>query len=253
MARPTGLGPAVDAYLAELVARLQAVVGDRLVGAWLFGSGAFGDFDPARSDIDVQAVTTVELSVAERRRLAETLSQAALPCPVRGLELVLYARGGLTVPSGPAFQLNLNDGPRMARHVALSPDDDPRFWFVLDVAIGREAARPLVGPPAAKVFPAPPRSLILDALREALAWYGANDADGAQLVLAACRGWAWAKQGRWLSKGEAARWAAARLEHPAVVEASLVRRADATAPAPDPAAVAALVAVVRRALAESPG
>ena len=56
------LGPAVDAYLAELVGRLRAVAGERLVGAWLVGSAALGDFDPARSDLDVQAVT------AERRR-----------------------------------------------------------------------------------------------------------------------------------------------------------------------------------------
>ena len=243
-------GDAIEAYLTELVDRLCTAAGDRFVGAWLFGSGALGDFDPARSDLDVQAVTSEPLPLDARRRLAERVSHAALPCPVRGLELVLYARDGLSDPSGPAFQLNLNDGPRMARHVAFAPDEDPRFWFVLDVAIGREVGRPLAGPSPAEVFPDLPRDLVLDALGEALDWHGQHDTVGAQTVLAACRAWAWAEAGRWLSKGEAARRAAAR-GHAVAVHGALTHRSDPTAPAPDPETVAALVAAVRRALADA--
>ena len=143
----------VETYLARLVAHLREGLGDRLVGAWLFGSGALGDFDPATSDLDVQVVTTVRLARAERERLAARLSHPALACPVRGLELVLYAREDLHDPLGPAFQLNLNTGPRMPQHVAYDPSEDPRFWFVIDVAIGREAGRALAGPPPAEVFP----------------------------------------------------------------------------------------------------
>ena len=135
------LGADIETYLAELVARLRDGLGERLVGAWLFGSGALGDFDPATSDLDVQVVTTVRLARAEREDLAARVSHPALACPVRGLELVLYARDDLDDPLGPAFQLNLNTGPRMAQHVAYDPSEDPRFWFVLDVAIGREAGR----------------------------------------------------------------------------------------------------------------
>jgi predicted nucleotidyltransferase len=147
------LGADIEAYLAELVAELRDRLGRRLVGAWLFGSGALGDFDPATSDLDVQVVTTGRLARAEREALAVRLSHPALVCPVRGLELVLYAREDLADPLGPAFQLNLSTGPRMAQHVACDPREDPRFWFVLDVAIGREAGRALTGPPAAEVFP----------------------------------------------------------------------------------------------------
>ena len=102
-------------YLAELVARLRAVAGERLVGAWLVGSAALGDFDPARSDLDVQAVTAERLSRVERRLIVDTASHDALPCPVRGLELVLYAREELAIP---AYELNLNTGPRMERRVS---------------------------------------------------------------------------------------------------------------------------------------
>jgi hypothetical protein len=248
---PAPLEPRIEDYLAELAARLRARLGNRLTGAWLFGSGAIGDFDPARSDLDVQAVTTVRLDRAERERLAAELSHEALPVPVRGLELVLYARADLEDPGGPAFQLNLNTGPGMERHVAFAPDEDPRFWFVLDVAIGRERGRTLAGPSAADVFPALPRPLVLAALREALAWFRNGDAGGAQAVLAACRAWAWADTGRWLPKGAAAGWATGRLEDPEPVRRALALRADATAPPLGAEAVAAVMARVEAAL-ESP-
>jgi predicted nucleotidyltransferase len=47
------LGADIESYLAEVVARIRDGLGDRLVGAWLFGSGALGDFDPVTSDLDV--------------------------------------------------------------------------------------------------------------------------------------------------------------------------------------------------------
>ena len=201
----------IEAYLATLVGHVRDELGHRLVGAWLFGSGALGDFDPATSDLDVQAVTTVRLDRAEREGLAARLSHPALACPVRGLELVLYAREDLADPLGPAFQLNLNTGPRMAQHVAYDPSEDPRFWFVLDVAIGREAGRALAGPPAAEVFPDLPAPLVLRSLQQALDWYAANDSGGTQAALAAVRAWAWAEEGRWLAKGPAAVWLTSRV------------------------------------------
>ena len=137
-------------YLAELVERLRAVAGERLVGVWLVGSAALGDFDAARSDLDVQGVTTERLSRVERRLVAETTSHEALPCPVRGLELVLYAREELAVP---AYQLNLNTGPRMERRLSYDAGEEPRFWFLLDLAIAREHGIALAGPPPARSCP----------------------------------------------------------------------------------------------------
>ena len=87
----------LTAYLDLLTARLRAELGDALVAAWVIGSGALGDFDPLRSDIDVQAVSTSRLDRPALERLAATLSHDALPCPVRGLEFVLYAHGDLKI------------------------------------------------------------------------------------------------------------------------------------------------------------
>jgi hypothetical protein len=75
----------------------------------------------------------------------------------------------------------------MTRHVGYAADDDPRFWFVLDVAVGREHASTLAGPSATEVFPVLPRRLILESLREALVCQHRHDPTGVQVVFAACR------------------------------------------------------------------
>jgi hypothetical protein len=225
----------VEDYLAELSRRLQAQVGSGLLAAWVVGSSALGDFDAARSDVDVQAVVSERPSPDELRALAAALS--AVPCPVRGLEFVLYAREDLSDPLGPAFSLNLNTGPGMEHHEGYDPDAEPRFWFTLDCSIAREHAVPLAGAHPREVLPELPRALVLARLRDSLAWWG--DFGGAQAVFAACRALAWAETGHWLSKGEAAR----RAGDPAA-EAALATRADPTASGPAPDQVAALIARV---------
>jgi hypothetical protein len=236
------VSPAVADYLAELRRRLDDQLGERLLGAWLGGSGALGDFDPARSDVDVQAVAVARLPRDQLERLASALSHPSLECPVRGLEFVLYASEDLGDPRGPAFQLNLNTGPRMAQHAGYDPDAEPRFWFTLDVAIARERARPLAGIAPALLLPTLPRPLVLSALRDSLAWF--REYDAASAVLAACRAWAWTAERRWLSKGDAAAWAAARLGDPAPIARALAHRADPAAPKPTQDDVAAVVANV---------
>ena len=107
------------AYVREVARRVEARLGAELVGIWLFGSCALGDFDPERSDVDIQAVTRGTLPVEERRALAAILSHDSLPCPARGLEFVLYAADDLTGPDAPRFQLNLNTGSDMPERLDL--------------------------------------------------------------------------------------------------------------------------------------
>jgi hypothetical protein len=201
---------------------LRDRLGDRLVSAWVVGSGALGDFDPQRSDIDVQAVVSERPVRAELEDVAAALSHPELPCPVRGLEFVLYAREDLRDPRGPAFSLNLNTGPGMRRHAGYDPDAEPRFWFILDVAIARQDARPLQGAPPRELLPELPRALVVSALRDALAWWQANDPAGA--IVSAGRAWAWLEEGRWLSKSEASAWTARRGGDPVKTAQELLGR-----------------------------
>jgi aminoglycoside adenylyltransferase-like protein len=220
----------IRSYLDELTRRLEVQLGDRLVAAWQVGSGALGDFDQLRSDIDVQALTAVPLGRGELETLAAALTE--VPCPVRGLEFVLYAEP-------PRFALNLNTGPGMTHHEGYDPDAEERFWFVLDCAIARANAVPLAGPHPGTVLPELPRPLLVAAHRESLAWWREHDA--AQAILAACRAWAWASEGRFLSKGEAASWASTRVADATPIAKALAHRVDAAAPDPSPADVAAVV------------
>jgi hypothetical protein len=198
-----GSQAAIDDYLNRLCARVAEVAAERLLGVWVVGSAATGDFDPASSDLDVQAIVTQPLRRAELEQLAADLDHTRLPCPARGLEFVLYARAGLRDERGPAFQLNLNTGPRMPRHVGLDPSCEPRFWFTLDVSIARQTARTLRGPRAADAFPEPRRALVLHAAAEALRWYAAHDPPAA--AVAARRTCEWLRDGRWRSKREVRR------------------------------------------------
>ena len=53
--------PEVDALLRALLSGAQAILGSRLVGFYLDGSLAIGDFDPRSSDIDFVVVITEEM------------------------------------------------------------------------------------------------------------------------------------------------------------------------------------------------
>jgi hypothetical protein len=203
----TGWRDAVDAYLAELTARVRAGLGGDLIGVYLMGSAGAGGYVPGASDLDVWALVRAPVPEEAKRALPARVDQAALPCPARGLELVV-AR----FPAGPepVMELNLNDGPRMARHVVLDASGEPRHWFVLDAAIGRQSGRSLWGAPPAEAFPPIPRSLQLAAIAESLDWYAAHEPDNRKAALTAARALRYMAEGRWSPKEEAARWAAAR-------------------------------------------
>ena len=217
-------------YLTELAARVHDALGDRLVGVWLLGSAALEDYDPRRSDVDVQAVVTERILLSGRRELAGRLEHEVLPNPSRGLEFVLYAREDLWSASGPRFQLNLNTGPRMDHHVAYEADEDPGFWFVIDTSIARQHAVALLGPHASEVFPEPPRGLVATSALEALDFFTAAAGVPDQTLLSACRAWAWATDGVWRSKGDGARWALSRLADPGPIACVLRRRDGEPAP-----------------------
>jgi hypothetical protein len=239
-----GLRPDVATYASDVADRVKWRLGADLVGIWLFGSIALGDYDPSSSDIDIQAVARGVLPREQRLALAEALSHRALPCPARGLEFVLYAEDQLDPPR---FQLNLNTGGGIEEHVALDADEDPRFWFVIDLAIGRAHGVPLAGPAPADVLPDVLRPDALAALADALSWFDNNEGHSAQTVLSACRAWAYAAEDAWLSKTAAATWARERSDDAALIDRALELRSGAL----EPDAVERLVARVAGELARA--
>jgi hypothetical protein len=213
----------VGEYHRALGDRLHRVLGPQLRGVYAAGSFALGDFDPAASDLDVAAVCAGPLPARTKRAVVEALRQESLPCPARGLELVLYPQATVRVPTVEAgFLLNLNTGPRMDLRVDLDPSSVERHWFPIDRAIVRAAGIALVGPPAQELFAEIPRRLLVPVVRESLEWHlAAGVAADRDSVLNACRAARWLLDDVWSSKPAAGAWALERLERPEIVAAAL--------------------------------
>jgi hypothetical protein len=198
----------LDGYLAELTRRLRGVLGDDLLGVYAGGSYALGAYEPGRSDIDVTAVAAGALTAATRGAIVERLRHEALPCPARGLELVVYPLA--TAHSGggePGFELNLNTGAEMGFRVDEEPGEIEGFWFAIDRAILREHGVALSGPAAADLFAPIPRATLLLLLQESIRWHRDSDVPlGSDTVLNTCRALRFATEGTWSSKREAGVW-----------------------------------------------
>src|SRR5215208_5448951 len=96
----------VDEYLAELTRRMREILGEELLAIYTGGSYA--------------------------------LRHDAVPCPARGLELVVYALATVQQSTGaPGFELNLNTGARMDFRADHEPGEIEDFWFAIDRSIVR--------------------------------------------------------------------------------------------------------------------
>ncbi len=233
-------GELIEACGMAAAGLLRELLGEELVAAYLVGSGALGGVALGQSDVDVVAVCATEPPEGRRRAIAEAVGELAMTWPLRGLELVVYARAAVAAPERrPRFAINLNVGPRMPYRLSLDPADEPAHWFLLDLAILRDRGRVLAGPPPGELVGPIPRRWVLEALRDSMAWHRANEPVLEQTVLNASRGWRFAEEGVWSSKNDAGAWAMARTGDPATVEAALAaRHGDRSRPL-DPARVEA--------------
>lgn len=208
----------VQPYLEAVVAAAREVLDTEFVGAYAAGSLALDAFHPGRSDIDIALLCRTRLSKAVKRELIARLRHGALPCPARGLELVVYTVAAARSGTGEAgFELELNDGPAMAFRQTLQPADRPAadgmFWYGLDRSILHQSGRVLAGPPASEAFTELPPEELQKLLVDSLRWWmglpghaydrpatGTDDA-----ILGACRALVRHRYGRWLSKVDAGR------------------------------------------------
>jgi hypothetical protein len=220
---------------------LRDALGPALIGVYLHGSAALGDYDPARSDIDVLAVCAAPLDAGEGDRLGAALGRDSLPCPAgAGLEFSLVTQAAARDPArAPAYELHGWDRHGRVRHGAGRGDPD----LPLHYAVVRRAGLVVCGPPPADILRDVPRDEQIRLAAGELDWAVANAGPATQ-VLTACRAWALSAEGRFRSKRAAAEWA---LGHgaPALVAEVLADHRAARESRPDAAAVARFVASVR--------
>ncbi|MBN1438071.1 MAG: DUF4111 domain-containing protein [Anaerolineales bacterium] len=211
--------PEVDAVLFDLLDGIGSILGSRLVGLYLDGSLAGGDFDPA-SDIDFLAVTEEEIDTFKFAALQAMHERLAAKHPRWGVELEgSYISRGAVRRYDPALSThpNLERGKpvrlKMARH-----DED---WLIHYYVV-RERGIPLLGPdPKTLIDPVPPEAL-QSAMRATLEkWWASFLVDPSPLmrrgyqsyaVLTMCRIGFTLATGSVASKSDAAGWAKAKLD-----------------------------------------
>jgi hypothetical protein len=240
--RGARLNSAAGDYVAAVLAQLRQVLGADLTGACIHGSLALGDYDPARSDVDLLAVCAAPLAAATRAALAAGLAADALPCPAAGgLEFSLITRAAARDPGpAPAYELHGWDGDGRLR-----PDPGPGDPDLpLHYAVARACGIRVAGPPPTALFRAVDRRELLPRLVGEIDWAEAH-ASPAYRVLGACRAWRLLNDDVISSKRAAAEWVVAQGPAP-VVGAALAHHLAATASDDlDTTAVARFTASVR--------
>lgn len=133
-------------FLVRIAGTLGELLGDDLVGLYVHGALASGEFRRDQSVIDVVAVVARKLSQAARDNVARTLARLSEASPTPGaLDVLVIEERHARAYSHP-LPVELRHGPeRDARGIASR------------VADARERGVVLVGPPANRLFGAVPR------------------------------------------------------------------------------------------------
>jgi hypothetical protein len=213
--------PDVNALLRDLLDGARAILGDELVGLYLDGSLALGDFDPARSDVDFIAAVARPLAPAQFDALAAMHrairdSDRPFAAELEGSYIPLPALRRHN-PVDASFA-NLERGP----DEALKYTEHHSDWIIHRYTV-REHGIVLFGPPPATLIdPVSP-----DDVRRATAgvlrsWWGApagveaiaraHPGYLAYAVQTICRALYALEHGEVASKAAATRWALATLD-----------------------------------------
>jgi predicted nucleotidyltransferase len=226
--------PDVNAVLDLLLRESRAILGERFVGMYLYGSLSSGDFDPASSDIDFLVVTTERLpeSVLDDLRAMHARIAAS------GLRWATRLEGSYI----PAAAIRRHD-PDAMMHPSIGVDWEfgvgrhgPDWTFQRHIL--RESGVTLAGPPPHTLIdPVSPDDLRL-AVCLNLRDYWALQLDGpawlwrrdyqAFAVLTMCRSLYTLHHGAIVSKPVAAAWARESLDAPwaALIDRALAWRHD---------------------------
>jgi hypothetical protein len=245
VAAPEGDGrlaphPEIRALLDELLAGARAILGGRLVGLYVGGSLAIGDFQADRSDVDVVAVTDGELGDDAVRALAALHARLAATPSRWGNEL---EGSYISVEALSAPGLRAIRHPYIDRGTGTLAviDNEGGYWEIQrwllrehGIAVSGPSLRDVINP----VGPDRLRAAVVDILRE---WWLPMLAEPARLaglrfgyrcyaVLTMCRMRYTLEHGSIATKPVAARWAIAALapRWTPLIERALAWSADTT-------------------------
>jgi hypothetical protein len=207
--------PDINALLADLVASVQRLLRAHMIGMYLYGSLALGDFDRERSDIDLIVVTDGELDravVDALTKMHDAFITRSSPWPAK-LEVAYVPRQALHPEVDPKARY-----PQLEkdRELALEPLES---GWVIQLYTLREHGIVVAGPAAHTLVPLiDPAQMRRASAAYALVWADQSTFDPewlewvrdrrnqAFVVLTLCRMLYTLDSGRVASKPQAARW-----------------------------------------------
>ncbi len=206
--------PDINDFLQLLLARLQDIFGQKLVGLYLYGSLVTGDFDQQSSDIDLLAVTATDINQQEFEILKRIHDDLVLPYPAWADRIeVAYL-------SGEALQTFRSQNSRMA---IISPGEsfhakDAGKDWLMNWYLVREKGITLFGPSPKELIPPISKAEFIQAVQEFYAggwrdWISQTKMRRARkfqayAILTLCRALYVHTKGEQVSKKQAALWAA---------------------------------------------
>jgi predicted nucleotidyltransferase len=203
----------INELLDRLLSDIQAVLGEKLVGVYLFGSLVWGDFDADVSDIDLLVVTASDIDDEEFRGL-QRMQQDFVDAHRRWddrIEIAYLSAAALqTFKSHPSKIAIISPGEPF--HIKDAGKDWLINWYIV-----QEKGRTLFGPdPQTLIDPISKPEFIRAVQEQAREWgdwiYHARRRKGqAYAILTMCRALYAYRNGEQVSKRKAALWAAQEL------------------------------------------
>lgn len=202
--------PQVNALIGTILSRIQDILGEKLVGLYLYGSLVTGDFDEEISDVDLTAALAADVDDAEFESLRRmhcdlAASHGAWDGRIEVCYIALDALNTVRTRQSPI----VNISPGEPFHRMRSRKEWLLNWYLL-----REEGLTLYGPPPRTIIePIFPEEFIQSIKDHARAWRDwVQDAhtrgSQAYAILSLCRCLYACRHGTQTSKRQAATWAA---------------------------------------------
>jgi predicted nucleotidyltransferase len=196
-----------ERLLTRLLSGLEPVLGLDLVGLYLFGSLATGDFEPGVSDVDTVAVLREDPTDAQLkalRQLHREIDEEMLPWRERVEVVYLSTQALASFRTGSSSAARISPGEPF--HVIRVDHRCLIDWYQL-----REVGRALYGPPATTLVPTITNTEYVEAVRRHILDWPDPEADEflasyAYTIITLCRGLRTIRTGEHVSKRDAADW-----------------------------------------------
>jgi predicted nucleotidyltransferase len=219
----------INELLDNLLPRIQTVLGQKLVGVYLYGSLVWGDFDPESSDIDLVVATSSDIDDQEFSDLDQMqLAFAETYKRWQGRIEIVYV-------STAALQTFKS---RTSTIAVISPGEPFHFketdpGWLMNWYMVQKQGRTLFGPAPATLIDPITRQEFIETVKLHTARWGewVNDSHNrpsqAYAILTLCRALYTCTHGRQVSKRKAAEWAAQELpEWAPLINSALLWRAN---------------------------